>query len=209
VLRRALRFSRGWKPLAGAPGSRSQARGEIPVSRAGRQKPGGRRRPLHGEQARGPQHEVKPAASTEEQSESRAAHFTAKATSKAPVPERAVDLGGVEGAARVQGGVRNTRGPSLSPSSRHMTTARRLPSGRVVRRDHRQYYAPLGLPLCSARFRLWLIRAALHGRRVRSQPPRWASARRQSETTAESTVGRGQAIFGTSLPRAVRPHLQE
>src|SRR6188768_720421 len=104
--------SEGNKPFpvsAGAPGSRSQGRGEIPVSRAGRQKPDPRRQPRGGEQARGPQHEVKPAASSESQSESRAAHFTAKATSNAPVPERASDLGGVLGAACVQGEVRNTR----------------------------------------------------------------------------------------------------
>jgi RNA-directed DNA polymerase len=55
---------------------------------------------------------VKPAASTEEQSESRAAHVTAKATSTAPAPERAGGLGGVWGAARVEGGVRNTGDPS-------------------------------------------------------------------------------------------------
>src|SRR5262245_18891718 len=68
---------------AGAPGSRPQARGEIPVAR------GGRRKLLGREQERGPQHEVKPAASTEKQgvsavdrkvAASRAAHFTAKAT---------------------------------------------------------------------------------------------------------------------------------
>ncbi len=112
--------SEGDKPSpvsAGAPGSRFQARGEIPVSRAGRQKPDGRRKPSHGKQARGPQHEVKPAASSQTQSESRAAHFTAKATSVAPAPERVIDLGGVLGAARVQGEARNTRGPSSQPKS--------------------------------------------------------------------------------------------
>src|SRR5688572_13409895 len=58
---------------AGAPGSRPQARGEIPVSRAGRQEP------LRRERARGPQHEVNPAASSDEQYGSRADHATAKA----------------------------------------------------------------------------------------------------------------------------------
>ena len=96
----------------GAPGSRPQPSGGEPDGRAGR------RKGLRTEQARGPQHEVKPAASTEEQSESRAAHFTAKATSAAPAPERVEGLGGVWGAARVEeGGVRNTGGPSAWPKS--------------------------------------------------------------------------------------------
>ena len=102
---------------AGAPGSRSQVTGEDPRARAGRQKPARRREPRSGEQARGPQHEVKPAASTEEQSGSRAAHVTAKATSDARVPERVSGPGGVRGAARVQGAMRNTRDPSARPMS--------------------------------------------------------------------------------------------
>jgi hypothetical protein len=77
----------------------------------------GCRKPPRRKQERGPQHQVKPAASKEKQSESRAAHVTAKATPIAPAPERATDLGGVEGAARVRGGVRNTRGPSAQPVS--------------------------------------------------------------------------------------------
>src|SRR5690606_5279960 len=96
---------------AGAPSSRPQASGEIPSARAGR------RKPLRREQDRGPQHEVKPAASSEKQSEGRAAHVTAKATLDAQAPERASSLGGVWGAARDHGGVRNTRGPSAPPSS--------------------------------------------------------------------------------------------
>jgi RNA-directed DNA polymerase len=88
------------------------------VSRAGCQEPMRRREPYSGEQARGPQHEVKPAASTEKQSRSRAAHFTAKATSVGRAPERSVDPGGVEGAARVQREEWNTRGPSAQPLSR-------------------------------------------------------------------------------------------
>jgi len=101
----------------GAPGSRPQAVGEIPPARAGRRKPAAGR-PVGREQARGPQHEVKPAASTEEQSGGRAAHVTAKATPTARDPKRAAGSGGVRGAARVQGGERNTRGPSALPSSR-------------------------------------------------------------------------------------------
>ena len=101
----------------GAPGSRPQAAGEILLSRAGRRKPARRREPCNGEQARGPQHEVKPAASTEEQPGSRAAHGTVKATSAARVPKRDAGPGGVLGAARVQGAVRDTRGPSAQPES--------------------------------------------------------------------------------------------
>src|SRR5690348_14663959 len=102
----------------GAPGSRPQAAGEILKARAGRRKPVKRRWPRGGEQARGPQHEVKPAASTDQQSGSRADHVTAKATRTMRGPERIVGPGGVWGAARVQGEARNTRGPSPSPLSR-------------------------------------------------------------------------------------------
>ena len=86
----------------------------MPGAEAGRQEPPRR------EQQRGPQHEVKPAASTDAQGESRAAHVTAKATSRTPRSggTRARDLSGVGGAARVEGEVRNTRGPSAWSSSR-------------------------------------------------------------------------------------------
>lgn len=71
-------------------------------------------KPLRREPARGPQHPVKPAASSDLQPESRAGDFAAKAMSVAPQSGgvRATGLGGVEGAARVHGGERNTRGPS-------------------------------------------------------------------------------------------------
>jgi RNA-directed DNA polymerase len=82
------------------------------VSRAGRQEP------LRREQLRGPQHEVNPATSTHPQSGGRAAHLTAKATLGALVPERASGPGGVGGAARAEGDVRNTRDPSPRPLSR-------------------------------------------------------------------------------------------
>src|SRR6476646_8228632 len=103
---------------AEAPDSRPQAAGEILTSQAGYRKPAGGEPPVRRERVRGPQHEVKSGASTEKQSESRAAHFTAKATTGAPVSERATVLGGVRDAARVQGGVRNTRGPSAQSQSR-------------------------------------------------------------------------------------------
>ena len=78
----------------------------------------GCRKPLRRKPARGPQHEVKPAASTDLQPESRAGHVAAKATSAVSQSgDHAVGLGGVEGAARVQGAERNTRGPSAQPPS--------------------------------------------------------------------------------------------
>ena len=60
---------------------------------------------------------MKLAASTEKQSGGRAAHFTAKATTDGLDPKRPSVSGGVESAARVQGEVRNTRDPSVPPSS--------------------------------------------------------------------------------------------
>ena len=101
----------------GAPGSRPQVvEGDL-CARAGRQKPVRRRELRSGEQARGPQHQVKPAASTDLQPAGRAAHFTAKATSLAQGPKHAGGCGGVWGAARVQGVERNTRDPSARPES--------------------------------------------------------------------------------------------
>src|SRR5687768_8993767 len=98
---------------AGAPSSRPQVPVERPVARAGCQEP------LRREPARGPQHQVKPAASTDLQPESRADHVAAKATSAMPQSGgvRVAGLGGVGGAARVQGDERNTRGPSAPPWS--------------------------------------------------------------------------------------------
>jgi len=79
----------------------------------------GCRKPLRRKQARGPQPNVKPAASTDLQPESRAIHFAAKAMSGARTSGAAgaSDLGGVGGAARVHGDARNTRGPSARPGS--------------------------------------------------------------------------------------------
>jgi hypothetical protein len=101
----------------GAPGSRPQVvEGDL-LARAGCQKSVRRREPRSGEQARGPQHEVKPAASTDLQPAGRAAHVTAKATPPGRDPKRAGGCGGVWGAARVPGHVRNVRGPSARPVS--------------------------------------------------------------------------------------------
>ena len=98
---------------AGAPSSRPQARDESRAARAGCQKP------LRREPVRGPQHQVKPAASTDSQPESRTGHVAVKATSDAlPAGDvRASGLGGVGGAARGHGAERNTRGPSARPES--------------------------------------------------------------------------------------------
>jgi hypothetical protein len=65
----------------GAPSSRPRASEETLVAQAGC------RKPLRRKQARGPQHQVKPAASTHLQSKSRAAHFTAKAILRVTGPE--------------------------------------------------------------------------------------------------------------------------
>jgi len=92
--------------------------GGDPFARAGCREPVRRLRPLSGEQARGPQHEVNPAASSESQSGSRAAHVTVKAMSSTLVPKRVVGSGGVRGAARVHRGVWNSRGPSRLPLPR-------------------------------------------------------------------------------------------
>src|SRR5688572_2880297 len=82
-----------------APSSRARTRSERNVVQAGRQKPANQRKLHSGERARGPQHEVKPAASTDLQSEGRAAHVTAKATSTKRDSDRDDDFGGVRGAA--------------------------------------------------------------------------------------------------------------
>jgi Reverse transcriptase (RNA-dependent DNA polymerase) len=98
---------------AGAPSSRPQAREETRAARAGCHEPP-RREPV-----RGPQHHVKPAASSDSQPERRAAHVTAKTTSRVPQSgdARARELGGVGGAARGHGAERNTRDPSAQPGS--------------------------------------------------------------------------------------------
>ena len=103
---------------AEAPSSRPAASGEIPRLRPGDESVRGSDELRSAEQVRGPQHQVKLAASTEEQSGSRAGHVTAKATAASQDSERGAAPGGVWRAARVQGGSRNTREPSALPSSR-------------------------------------------------------------------------------------------
>lgn len=113
----------------GAPGSRVAASGEILGVEADR------REPLRGERPYGPQHEVKPAASSEPQSGSRAAHVTAKTIPDALVPKRASGPGGVWGTARTEGKSRNTRGPSSQPSSRRATSISHRVKGRGAERE--------------------------------------------------------------------------
>ena len=98
---------------AGAPSSRPQTCGESRAGQAGCQEPL-RRKPV-----RGPQREVKLAASSDLQPERRADHVPAKTTSCAPQSGdvRARELGGVWSAAREHGAERNTRGPSARPES--------------------------------------------------------------------------------------------
>src|SRR6266540_5668958 len=92
----------------GPSGSRPPAWRGIAVAEAGR------RKPLRREQERGPQHQVKPAASTQLQRGSRAEHVAAKATfavrksGAAPAASPA----GVWGAAGAQGSMRNRRDPT-------------------------------------------------------------------------------------------------
>ena len=102
--------------IAGEPGSRPPPQVERPKGEAWRQKPSAAKA-VGGEQQRGPQHQVKPAASTDKQTESRAEHVTAKAKSSARESGWAGGLGGVRGAARAEGAMRNTRGPSAQPTS--------------------------------------------------------------------------------------------
>jgi RNA-directed DNA polymerase len=126
---------------AEAPSSRPAAAREISNAEAGRRKQAKQRKLSSEKQARGPQHEVKPAASSELQPEGRAGHFAAKATSTTRGSDRVIDLGGVWGAARVQGSSRNTRDPSALPMSRQggsyksktkSSTAQRKSEGIVV-----------------------------------------------------------------------------
>ena len=119
----------------GALGSRPQVLEGVLYARAGRQKPVRRREPRSGEQARGPQHEVKPAASTHLQPAGRAAQVTAKATLCAQEPKRADGGGGVWGAARVQGVERNTRDPSARPESGPARSYKPKAKSRCVQRE--------------------------------------------------------------------------
>jgi len=99
--------------IAGEPGSRPPPEAERSTGEAWCQKPLAAKA-SGGEQQRGPQHQVKPAASSEKQSESRAEHVTAKVMSSVRESGWTGGLGGVWGAARAEGEVRNTRDPSAT-----------------------------------------------------------------------------------------------
>jgi hypothetical protein len=122
----------------GAPGSRSPASGETRVAEARR------REPLTGRQGRGPQHDVKLAAPTESQPGSRAAHFTAKATTAS---RRSETIGagsrGVWSAARVQGEARNTGDPSARPSSGQRDSTRLTAKATAVQRKSEGIVVPV------------------------------------------------------------------
>src|SRR5690349_4126727 len=87
--------------IAGEPGSRPPPEAERPTGEAWCQKPSVAKA-AEGEQQRGPQHQVKPAASSERQPGSRAAHVTAKAKSPTRESGWVGSPGGVEGAARAE-----------------------------------------------------------------------------------------------------------
>src|SRR5262245_26424716 len=74
----------GASPASGsarAPSSRSATKGEIPTVEAGCQKRASQRELISEKRVREPQHQVKPATSTDEQFGGRAGHFAGKATS--------------------------------------------------------------------------------------------------------------------------------
>ena len=123
----------------GASGSRPPARGEIAVAEAGR------RKPLRREQEHGPQHQVKPAASTDKQCGSRAEHVTVKATfavlKSGATP--AANPAGVRGAARAQGSVWNRRDPSAQPLSGHCDAYKPKVKSRRAQRESEGVVVPL------------------------------------------------------------------
>ena len=87
---------------------------------------------------------------------------------------------------------------TLVPSA---TKAGTLRSARVVRRGPRHSYGPLGFPLRRARFRHWLIRAALPRRRLRrraSRVPLRAHVLRPLPRRAPARVRLRTGVRGTS-----------
>ena len=127
---------------AGAPGSRSQAAREISLSHAGCQKPKVSKVLVDGEQACGPQHEVKPAASTKKPTESRVAHFPTKAMPSVLRPDGALGFGGVWGVARMQRIVRNRRGPSELSTSRQKGSYKPKVKARSAQRESEGVIVP-------------------------------------------------------------------
>ena len=96
----------------------------------------GCRKPPWREPARGPQLNVKPAASTDLPPESRAGHVAVKATpAVSQSGDHAAGLGGVWGAARVQGDERNTRGPSAPLPSRQSASYKPMAKSSRTQRE--------------------------------------------------------------------------
>ena len=148
---------------------------------------------------------MKPAASTHLQPGSRAAHVTAKATLDARGPEHAASPGGVWGAARPEGEVRNTGDPSARPSSRQARPykpsaksggVQRESEGATVPSRAAQQNAVGGKGLCGERAGGGGKREGMSGRATRTNHPRgrkpadqvrrlqrrlWAAAKRSPE----------------------------
>ena len=124
--------------IAGEPGSRPPPEAEMSTGEAWRQKPHSKRK-----QVRGPQHEVKPAASTELQWEGRAAHVTAKATPAARESGWAEGFPGVLGAARGQGEERNTRDPSAQRQSPQVASNKSMTKWADVQRKSEGSTVPM------------------------------------------------------------------
>ena len=135
-------FPAGASPASvsvGAPSSRSPESSESSEAEARRQEPVN-----NGRQGRGPQHEVKLAASTESQPGSRADHVAAKATSSTRRSEAVVeDSRGVRSAARVQGEARNTGDPSARFQVRDPRSDQAEGQARVVQRKSEGIVVPM------------------------------------------------------------------
>ena len=173
--------------------------------------------PLRREPARGPQHQVKPAASTDLQPESRAGHVAAKAMSAAPQSGGARvgrSRRGMGRSTRARRG-RNTRGPSAQPWSRQRGSYKPMAKASACAagvRGDRSSDEPAtknagggkgpcgGQSAEQGRARAWPAGP------VPTTPV--GVAHRQSAPTATPTLGRGQAIPGTALPRADGPDLE-
>ena len=118
-------------------------------TRAGRQKPAGDGSYPSRERAHGPQHQVKSAASTNSQSGGRAAHVTAKARPSVGEPKPMIGSSGVWGAARVQGGARNTRGPSAQPVSGQSSSYKPKAKSSCVQRESEGIEVPQSAALAA------------------------------------------------------------
>jgi hypothetical protein len=172
--------------VAGEPGSRPAPEAERPTGEAWCRKPFAAKA-VGGEQQRGPQHQVKPAASSDKQSERRAEHVAVKATSSPRESGWGDGIGGVWGAARAEGWVWNTRDPSAQPTSGEDRPykpsaksggAQRESEGVVVPTMAVQHNAVGGKGPCSGHAEG--RRARGHDRVLSVQPPPRAKARGQS-----------------------------